>query len=173
MKNKLANPLRKYFAEQLKQEWPNFIEVKESNLPSGCRLYEWKLGTNFKFYLLLQISEKAEEFTLELAWTELDGYPYDSHTISPWSEPINGSLRFRIGKLWADRKTDFWWYVVQPLTPEESLRKMKARDFSEPSIEELLPKVNPLVDDAIFHIQKYVIPYMQEISKKYGYELTL
>lgn len=172
MRSKIANALRKYFTERLRQKWPSLNEAKNNDLPSGCRLYEWRLETNLKFYLLLQPSSNSERFTIELVWTKNNEYPFSNDTMFPYDEPVNGSLRFRIGKLWSDPKTDFWWWIVPPQTPAESLRRMKERDFSQPSIEELLPKVYSLVDDAIFHIQKYVIPYMQEIAKKHGDELN-
>ncbi len=123
------------------------------------------------FFLFLQLSEKRDAFTIELAWS-VDGiFPQSEGYRIPrnWPElavnrtDINADrFRFRLSKLWVKPKYDPWW----EFSPHIGVSK--ASDFSIRASAELddCGKCEQLVSDAMQKILEFGVPYMTEIQSR-------
>lgn len=187
MKSALANETRKVFSEEIAKCLPIFKalstrETKEK-IPAGDRLYLWDYSEDLHFYLLLCIaSEKmGDAFTIEGMFAENQKLPVSQELSYPYGVPKsnispsvshNGSLRFRIGYLFAN-PSDFWWWVrpnpsfdelnewtKQPVTDNTVFMPQKVTD------QEAMNNVNHMVKDAVGRICQYVMPFFREIIEK-------
>jgi hypothetical protein len=56
VQSKLAKKLRKCFERRLAEEMPQFTPIQGNDIPTGDRLYEWKMGERFSAFILLAIA---------------------------------------------------------------------------------------------------------------------
>jgi hypothetical protein len=164
MRNALVKAVRRQFSTRLRAELPQFREAKSKDLPGECRLYEWKVSEQLRFYLVLQHHRHRDWFTLEIAWTRNGRWPTQTPVpASPYDEPTSGDMCFRLGKLWAQK--DIWWEFAPRLSPLEATFD----DFiKEQPLAELLPKVDSLVEDAIQHLLNDAMPYFRKVAAAHG-----
>lgn len=167
MRSELGKAVRKRFGERLKEALSQFDAIKgEKQIAPGSSLYQWRLGPNLDFYLLLQVHHTEDWFTLELAWTRNGRWPaFAMLPGTPDGEPKNGDLRFRLGRLWADPREDVWWQLAP--------RPPAGADFDAYTkrvpVAEALARVEPLVEDAVQRLVRYGMPYLAKVSAAHGY----
>jgi len=191
MRAKLANEVRRYFDELIKEKAQQFRKVKpgkvklfgkmEPEIPPGYRLYLWRFERDLYFYLMLVIGSHniGNAFTLECAYTRNERFPSLSGVMHPYDiprcdiirdEPIDGDFCFRIGNLWEPRD-DHWWWIVPPESFEEFDKWLLEGKIPlyhrEVPIEEAMKNVKPCVEDAVDRIVKYAIPYFEGIIEQY------
>ncbi len=157
--------MRKHFTLLLREKFPEFSQDKTATVPPGTCLYRWDAAAELTFFLFLILSPKDDEFTVEAAWAEGSHFPSSNLLSTPYGEPSNGALRFRIGALWENpTQSDRWWR----LSPERTLDNLF---LPEETVEACMTKVIPAVTDAINHIANNVTPYFHNVAQSKGYEL--
>jgi hypothetical protein len=178
MSKPISKAISVQFEEALRKALPRFCSVKGEPLPGGCRLYVWKAASDLSFYILLNI-DRGERFSIDLAWTRNGRWPATFLASVPRdipekrrkrSDPEGGAFRFRLPYLWLDR--DHEWELV-PRIPTGAFTRMSAAEILElldetHLDEELLPKVPPLVGDAIEKLETYALPYFIEVAQELG-----
>lgn len=171
MRSALVKAVRKRFSLRLRAELPGFVEAKGNDLPAECRLYEWRISGQLRFYLVLQHHRNRDWFTLEIAWTRNGRWPAHSAVpASPYEDPQSGDLCFRLGRLWARDQKDIWWEFSPRLSPLDAAFDDVVKELP---LEELIPKVEPLVEDAIRHLIEDAMPYFRKVASAHGYSLQL
>lgn len=159
MRKELARATRRAFGARLSAVAPQFEEMKGENVGPGSVLYAWQQRPGPVFYILLQFHRFEDWFTLELASSRQAKWPAYALPRDPWDESPDGEVRFRLGRLWEPRK-GVWWEFC-PRVPYDAPLQDHLKRLP---VEELLPKVGPLVDDAIEHVVKYALPYIDQFS---------
>jgi hypothetical protein len=167
MRSELGQAVRRQFRNRLREEIRHFDEVRaERQIGPGSRLYHWHVGPALDFYVLLQMHQQEDWFTLELAWTHHGRWPaYALLPGSPDAEPREGDLRFRLGDLWT--RDDVWWQLAPRPTGDASFEEYTKRV----PIAEALAKVQPLVEDAVQRLVHYGLPYMARVAERHGTSL--
>lgn len=152
MQKTLSTALKDSFSEAMKAHMPAFRYDSVSKF--GSVIYRQDIAENLTAFIRLGISPKRDQFTIELAWSRNGEYPFDIFTILPSDPPKNNSLRFSLSRLWQEAGSDFWWkFTKSRLDP----------DYRDEPIEELLPKVDGLVKDAIGKTIEYAVPYFKSL----------
>jgi len=162
MRKELVRAVRKQFALRLRATIPDFREIDCGPLSSHFSLYEWKAGEALTFFVALQHHRNEDSFTIEIGWSRNGRWPTNSLPASaPDDYSEDGEMHFRLGKLWAGNK-DVWW----EFTARVSALQATFDDFmKEPEpIGSLLPKVEPLVEDAIQHLVSDGLKYFGRVA---------
>ncbi|MGD9723618.1 MAG: hypothetical protein AB7O59_19955 [Pirellulales bacterium] len=169
MRSDYGKLLRREFEQELLAALPQFTRSNETQIPPGCRLYEWLMSKELTAYLLLVPSD-SEHFTIEVGWTR--GGPFPFALFMP--EVIQqGSFRCRLSRMW-NPPSEYWWKVTSQRTVKDMTLEEIGRfdmDFLNPP-----PKMTDAdrevlraaVDDAIQKIQQYAIPYFEQVAQEYG-----
>ena len=66
-----------------------------------------------------------------------------------------------------DPKTDLWWHLSRELSLdeiEEAIRTLA--DLNEPW-ELVLPRVAPMIDDAVTRVVDFALPYFEETARRF------
>lgn len=167
MRKKLADAVRKTFKDVLVSVVPDFQAIEVEGLPKGCRVFERKLENGSSGFILLIVSPKYDEFTLELAWSQKGIFPVNWGGITlPDDPPINGDHRFRMQRIWGENiGEDKWWNIGSKLDDNDwlDLNAILEMDLLE---DEALAKVGPQVMDAVKKIERYAIPYLDTMPPK-------
>ncbi len=166
MRSKLATVVRREFTSRLRQELPEFAEVKTKDIPSAYRLYAWQVVPDLTCYLMLVLYRTRDWFTIEAAWSESGNFPSDALLSLPSDPPHDGALRFRLPDLWLDSSHDFWWKLGPELSPLQEFEQ--SMNGTEEPIEVALERVPAAIDDAVHHIVRYGIPYFRTVIRSHG-----
>lgn len=158
MRSKLSKSVKYEFDLRLKNDFPYFEDDTSEMIPKGCKGYTWKINDNIWAYILLVFSPKDDSFTVEIAWTKTKNFPAYTFNL-PYENSERENSRFRLSQL-IDVKSDYWWYLGRRKTLDDDLF------VPDEDIKNLLPKVKPLVDDAIQKIRHYAIPYLKSLEDK-------
>jgi hypothetical protein len=169
MRSDYGKLLRSAFEQKLLAALPQFTRSNETQIPPGCRLYEWLISTQLTAYLLLVPSD-SEHFTIEIGWTH--GGPFPFALFIP-QVIRHGSFRCRLSRMW-NPPCDYWWKVTAQRTVKDMTLEEIGRfdtDFLNPP-----PKMTDAdrevlrtaVDDAIQKIKQYAIPYFEQVAQDYG-----
>lgn len=198
MRKQLAKAVRKEFDICLRRKLPHFQPVKpkdveflgkmEKEISPGDRLYLWDFSEDLYFYLLLVIAtpKMGDGFTIEGAWTRNRRFPSKLFPMHPRGvpksdilpdRPENGDMRFRLGDLFTEPRSYWWWVAPQPSFEEFNKWLLEGyfegeKLFGPPEmpLEEAMKNVRPCVEDAVNHIVKYTVPYFEEIIADYKKE---
>jgi hypothetical protein len=165
--SQLGKKLRPKFTKSLRDALPSFIEVKEADIPSGDRLFAWKLSERLTIFVLLEMHRSEEWFNLSVGWSEHGKWPRIPRQMSPSDPPQDGEMRFRLRRLWETKPRGGWW----ELAPRVPLELMASYALNPPPLDEPLAKVDPLVEDAIGHLQKEGMDYFRQVATEHGITL--
>ena len=165
MRKELARRTRHRFEEHMAQRLPWFERV--SNAPyKGTLLFRWELDVELSFFVLFLPHDKADCFTLELAWTTGGGWPADHVGQDPDDEPKDGAVRIRLSLLWDNK--DPWWEIV----PEPSVfDDIEAWLADPPPVDELTSRTEELVADALDRLLDEGMSYLRTVAARRGREL--
>jgi hypothetical protein len=170
MRSPLGKEVRKTFTKLL-QEWePRFLVDKTQEIGPGDLLFKLTAAPSLSFFIFLFIIPKWDEFSVELAWSEDGRWPSRMIPGSPGDSPKAGALRLALRSFW------FRGPGVAPrwrLVERQPINAPVSTWLNEVPIEEVLPKVAPLVQDAIEKIRVYGGPYMEKIAEDHGVTLKL
>jgi hypothetical protein len=81
--------------------------------------------------------------------------------------------------LWITDKREYRWAIAPKESAKDYLEKTAARRRGEkvrlgpPPVEELLPRVNPLVEDAVQKLIDYGLPLFRRVAAQRGIEWSL
>ena len=78
MDRKFSVPVRREFEKALTELWPQFKPAKFDHpifKSGGWRIYRWETDVNVWFFLVLGISQKFNDFSIELFWNTTDHCP--------------------------------------------------------------------------------------------------
>lgn len=176
MQRKAAKVLRATFDAAMKSRFPQFGGVVPSENLSGSRLYRWTADEELFCFLLLEISQKSDAFTIEAAYSGDGRFPFDLIGMSPIdiprcdivkSAPVGGRFRFRLPMLWVGK--DFWWHLSGRPGPDDiSLTEFLSADDWEtrPLPEYSAEQIGSVVNDAIGKIDEYALPYFTDVSRR-------
>jgi hypothetical protein len=134
-------------------------------------IWSWKNSANLTFFVLLQAFEREDQFVVEIAWSEDGEYPW--HVVGNLNvEQSHG--RDRLGQLWRQGADEPVWDV----TPEKTVAQQEALEAlrlgespkypPDPPVDQILPRVCPLVRDAVTKLEEYGIPLFRQIAKSRG-----
>jgi len=161
MRAPLAKAVRREFGLRLTEVVPQFAEVKGESIPPGDRLYVWEASPGLRFYLLLQFHPHEDWFTLEVAISQSGRWPaFALQPSSPDADVKDGDFRFRLGRLWAPPQRDVWW----ELAPRPPAGASVDQYMNRAPVEELLTKIEPLVEDAVRQIAQHALPYLHKVG---------
>lgn len=181
MRGQLAKVVRERFEARLRERLPRFEPVTTAEVPAGHRVYGWDAFPGLSCYLMLCPNPKADQFTVEAAWSQhgsfpsrvLPGQPLDVPERNIRRDPPqDGAFRFRIARLWFP-KGDPWWDVVANRPPTETSSRPSFLNRSrreEVSIAEATARAETLVDDAIERVEQQVLPYFRQVAREMGLE---
>src|SRR5262249_45817160 len=157
------------FVDRLKRELPQFRLAKSPQL-RGTETFEWEASPALHFYLSLQPSPKYDEFTIEVGWSEEQGYPLQALNLSPYEAPQRGQMRFRMGGFWSDQ--DVWWQVARKWSEQDwDAFLFEGKELEEEPVEAALKNVPDRVENAFQNILKHAIPYFRSIAASRGIAL--
>jgi hypothetical protein len=158
--------------------------VRYFSLELGRRLSEFKRGEgddptwelepcpHLKFFIVLVPLRYYDEFVIEIGWSTDGRYPGRGKG-SP--DPKLPSWYRRLTQLWHKGVPELVWDVTPKLSDEELLARTKARNrgenikvHPEPPFEEVMPRVEPLVMDALNKLEQYAIPLFRQVAENRG-----
>lgn len=171
MQSKLAQAVRKSFAARLRQELPQFAEIKTREIPAGSRLYGWTVAPDLTCYLLLLLAPGDDRFTVELAWSRHGQFPAFLVMRLPTDAPVDGAHRFRLPLLWTDPRQDFWWQIGP--SPDPARQFAGSPSASQAAMADLTQQAVTQVEDAVGHIVRDALPYFRQIAGAYGHEAAV
>jgi hypothetical protein len=163
----LAKLVRKDFGIRLKSVAPHFSEAKGENIPPGDRLFVWEVAPTLRFYLLLQIHQHEDWFTIEVGISRTGRWPAYALTPVEPDRHAQGDSRFRLGRLWAPPQRDLWWELA-PRPPSGASFEAYA---NRTPVESLLSNVNPLVEDAVRRFEEYGMPWLRRVAIEAGHPI--
>lgn len=159
--NKYSSRLLKLsFFQELQHCFPEVSKVTDAEVPSSCIVYDFKRTGAVAFFLMLMLSPKRDEFTIELSWSNNGKYPDTPIGLPDYAiQKIQGAIR--ITRLWTGPAgSEFWWTV--PLG-----RTLAEHRSDSPPGEETLARVNDTVQervtDAISKIREHVLPFIRRV----------
>jgi len=157
MVGKVAAAVRREFDAQLRRTLPLFSRVKGTK---GPPTYAWRAEGSLTFFVLLVIHTHWEWFTIELAWDPAGQFPWSGDLFESPFLWTGAGKRFRLVRLRDELRADYWW----ELAPKPALEDAQAL-FHPPSADFLLPKVKPLVRDAVHRICEDGVPYFDDVRR--------
>lgn len=169
MKAAYSKPLRKEFARRMKTALPQFKQISDKSCDAEC-LYLWKVAPDLSFFVHLNIHDEwQEEFTLEIGWSSKGRFPIGAFRDSQKGRPSrDGEMYFRLPNLWSDH--DLWWHLVMEIDALKVVILInKGGKWVEDSPDEVKARIPGLVQDAIYRLKEYGIPYFHEQAKKKGH----
>lgn len=168
MRAKVAQALRKRFETELTEVLPQFRPDKESEIPAGWRCYRWSASEELHFFVLLELRQMFDEFSVVCGWSTRPAMPVrDSEGV----EDPEGV--FTLHGLWNPRSPTGW-----NLTPGAGLLDGPTgpigSDFGElPPVAEALARVPETVADAVGKLVTHGLPVFRQVAAARGRTLDL
>lgn len=167
MNSKLCKTVASQFSRRLRATLPKFTEIKPSTLPPGWVCFRSSHTLPFHCFLVLAIAPREDRFTVDIGWSLTGDFP-EGIWFGPDDSPKNDALLFRLSRLWQTNGMDHWWRLGRELSLEEM-----ARFEQEDSQAIKMSQVESKVEDAIQHILKYGVPYLEKIAHTHGCAVKL
>ncbi len=163
MRSALTRQLKKEFEAKLLQRMPSAKRVAMDDNLFGWLAWSVIPNERVGMYVTLIISPKADQFTLELAWSTNNRIP--KHT-GKWRDSDQGveELRFRISRLWQMTGFEVWY----DLQHEADFPDSGPPFSSSVPIEECFSRIPIKVDRALDALEAYGVPYFSEISQTWS-----
>ena len=193
MRSALGKAVRKQFALEMSQAFPDFVELKGHSVWPGDRLYVHRTP-DVSFFLRLVTSHSADEFRMMFGWSSSGGPPSEQRPgQTPELDqdiPGHDAYEFRVTRIWneAGATEDRWWVLEDATgvafertlmefgkpgdTELQTLERAMSEGLSymlsihrETAVEKLAPKIPSLVKDCLECIRETVIPYFEKVKK--------
>ncbi len=170
MRSPVRKHLNKTFRKEFEKRFPGFRFLK---LPRGSvlRIWEWRIAAGLVFYLGIQPFPNEDSFVLEIAWTTDGEFPW--HVVE-WPNMQAPRGRERLGKLWKRFGDEPVWDAAPEMAEAQKIRfaaMLRREDFKydpPPDVDIVIPRIAPLVDDALRKFQEYGIPLFEEVARNQG-----
>ncbi|HEX9800127.1 MAG TPA: hypothetical protein VGC00_08175 [Thermoanaerobaculia bacterium] len=162
MRRSAATKLRAVFRSAMHERIPAFEHEPATH--ASLDLYVCDLSA-VRFYVLLQLHEMRDAFTIEIGWSEQRRAPARiAFLMLPSDEPVNGEQCFRLRRLSRGEHDDEWWELVPPPSgwpfSEENLVDLEARLEGG----ELEERARHIAVEAVAEIVEYAVPYFRRIA---------
>ena len=192
MRSALGKELRKQFALEMSQTFPEFIEIKIPRPRPGSRMYVWRTP-RVAFFILMWPLDNRDKFGIMYGWSSSGEPPPEQYKYNPEHEQnvlSHDGRSFRIMQVFdeAGGKEDHFWVLDDPMgiafertlqefgkpgdTEIQTLERAVTEGLSymvsrhrETAVEKLIPKMPSLVKDCMKCIQESVIPYFEKIKE--------
>jgi hypothetical protein len=168
----MRSPLRKElfvrFEHALRERFPQFTFFEKDR---ETRTWRWTVAPGLTFFVFLQAFQGNDQFTVEVAWSEDGQFPWEVVAKTKIDQPQG---RDRLAWLWdKGPETPVW-----DLDPEHSARVAEhlkslssehALEYPPDSpTEKLLPRLGPLVKDAINKFEQFGMPLFRQVTEVRG-----
>jgi hypothetical protein len=170
MRPKVRKLLFESFQREFESRYPQFSVAKKSPRPA-VKIWEWKAGPDLVFFAALTAISKEDSFAIDIAWNDDRELPWGEFKVEPTDAPRG---RTRLGSLWKPQGSDPLWDAA-PEVRAATWARLEARSRGEtvtyedlPSLEIVLPRIAPLVDDAIAKLKQYANPVFAEVARHHG-----
>lgn len=168
----MRSPIQKELITCFKQEFePRFPQFKRSESATQSLIWEWKYGPNLTFFILLQPFSRYDQFTVEVAWSEDSEFPWPSLG----KAKIEGAQgRVRLSRLWsAAVEAPIWDVAPEEIAAVQADLERLGRGEPQlyppdPPVELILPRVRPLVRDAVEKLIQYGVPLFRRVAEHRG-----
>jgi hypothetical protein len=162
----------KFYEQELQSLWPQFTHFFSK--PS-MRIWSWKVAPTLVFFITVQVREREDQFTIEIAWNETDEFPW-----RPIAElNVDQSQgRERLSLLWEGGKDEQFWDLAPEVTAAWAQALENARNGKgwgatppDPPLELVLPRVQPAVQDAIGKLKEHGGKLFRQVAEAHGVEV--
>jgi hypothetical protein len=163
MRGKLKKPIRVRFAEGVPARCPGF-EIFINN--SGLINWRRKLAETLYIFIELDFNQKRDHFVVLVKWSQ--NGEWVSGGLDRPERPFGGELLQRIRG--CKNGEDFWDLEPEITDVSNRLTEIfkatgKFPDYPEPvPIEVALERVAPAVDDALYHLTAYGMPFLKRVA---------
>jgi hypothetical protein len=170
MRGELLKEVRARFNDELSSRFPRFELARRDG---GLWTWSWKIGKGLTFFVSLQAIEKSDKFVVELAWSEDGEFPWSAIRKFSVTKP---SGRIRLGRLWEKSGPEPVWDLAPETSAEwdehiQALARGERPTYpSDLPIDQVRPRINPMVHDAIGKLEQYGFPIYRSIAERYGLE---
>jgi hypothetical protein len=173
MRKEIYKELVTRFTRELEQRLPQFqrggVERDAGDIP----IWAWELAPKVTFFVLLNVADNDDDFAIEVGWSDDGKYPWRSRGFR-FTQLDAPTTRERLSFLWVTGKREYRWSIVPRESADTYLAKMAARRRGEkvslrpPPAEEALPRVAPLVEDAVQKLIDYGLPLFRRVVEQRG-----
>jgi hypothetical protein len=166
----MRSPIRKrvvaYFTNKVQERFPQFIRMAMPGDTS--RLWAFRMVPSLTFFILLQPFDREDQFVVEVAWSEDSDFPWgsfgkilvgDSHGRARL--PVRGEIG-TIGQIW-DLAPEATAAIKAELKAYSRGEAVPYRDINPP-IENVLPRVEPMVDESIDRLAEVGLPFLRRVA---------
>ena len=172
MRHKIRKELLARFRLEFERRLPDFHSHKEK---LDDPTWAWQEAPKLTFFVQLQLCDNKDQFVLEIAWSE-DG-------LFPWWPMPSTRLQIdapqwhvQLARLWATAAmADAWEIVPAETASAERKARLAALDrgevqefMRETPEEEYLPRVAPLVEDAVQKLIDFGLPLFRRVAEQRG-----
>jgi hypothetical protein len=160
----------KGFERELQVRWPQFALFDSER---DTRIWSWKISPNLVFFVTVQALEGRDQFVVEVAWNETEEFPWGAFGKLKVDQPQG---RARLVRLWERDPHEPVWDAAPEKTAGmsqdlEALREGKAMSFpADPPLSQTLPRVLPLVCDAVDKFGEYGMRLFRDVAEAHGVE---
>ena len=170
MRSAIKKQLFKTFRQELDQQYPSFVLTE---VEADC-VGVWSRRLVPQLYIFFEVMQFPNEdtFVAELAWSDQSLFPWDCD-----NRDLNFDLPAwwdRMGRLWKKGGMEPVW----ELAPEDRLdleaasrarRRNEIHQYSEsPSVETVVPRIQPCVEKCLKKFQKYGVPVFNKLANHRG-----
>jgi hypothetical protein len=165
----MRSPLSKKIIASFKREFESrFSHFSIGDTQPLWWRWDWKIAPMLTFFMILQAFERKDQFVLEVAWSENGEFPWRSVGRLDIEQPEG---RDRLGRLWTRGEEPVWDLAPEATEAikediEALARGESAKYIPDPPIKQLLPRIDPLVQDAINKFEQYGMPFFQKVAQK-------
>lgn len=170
---KIRKELIARFPQELERRLPQFQRHTEK---CDDPIWAWQLAPNLTFFVMLQPRDNKDQFFVEIDWSDDGKFPIDAPSSRRPKVEVP-QWRLRLAELWATGPVSDAWEIVPDETDAESEAKEAALERGDITMleylrkvpeEEVLPRVAPLVEDAVQKLIDYGLPLFREVAEHRG-----
>lgn len=170
MRTRIRKHLFEVFQRELESRYPSFglIEPPTRN----HAVWSMPIGSELSAFVALIFFPNKDTFVVELAWSPSNSFPWESmlNSLDVWQS----LCRNRMGFLWKKTGMEPVW----ELAPEDTFRieaycrpqtdDVRVEFAALPSVETVLPRVEPAVKEFLEKFQQYAVPLFNKLATYHG-----
>lgn len=170
MRGPVRKELMKCFERELQTRCPQF---KFSDSDRDARIWSWSISPELVFFVMVQAFERDDQFVVEVAWSGNEEFPWGAFGQLEVEQPEG---RGRLGRLWESGPDTPVWDAAPEKTAVdmqnlEALREGRKTIIPEdPPLAQTLPRIQPLVADAVGKLMQYGMPLFHRVAEAHGVE---
>ncbi|MDC0746425.1 hypothetical protein [Polyangium mundeleinium] len=158
----------KSFEAELQTRFPQFVPFDSER---NTRTWSWKASPDLVFFVTVQAFVRLDQFVVEVSWAETEEFPWGAIGHVNVDQPRG---RERLGLFWKSGPDEPVWDVC----PEKSARMSEYLEAvcegntasipADPPMAQILPRVLPLVRDAMDKFEEYGMPLFHRVAEAHG-----